>query len=563
MPSASSRGWNPAPRHRAWPFRTTRNIVVTGLFTVALVAALVGVGTTVSPPGPRDDATGLAGSATDAPTTSADAASSLDRAAPSGARAPSDTDSPRALPDGGYPDTALPDSALPDAALPDDVAPPVVPIPLPGSRPLGTESTSPGEPALPGVDLPATPPPGFDELPPSILEVPLPGSAQPASTTTSSAADSRGTTPLADTATSAPSRTVALPLRPDPTRDEPASDRTGNGRGDGRGPRPDVAGEILPPARERDAPASTTPPTGTGAPAGTTTSEASAPDTTARTRRTTIGETSLQLPTSGLPTSLPATTPSGWPLYGETTAPGQTSTNGAPGSTRTRATLPTTTPSGWPLYGEPAESTTEATTTTDDDPTTTTDVDPTTTTDVDPTTTTDVDPTTTEAEAEAERTGPTTTIPRLDGTTVSTAPTTTTDPTTGVTTTRDPGRRSTTTTDPTTRTTTVSTTDPESGTRTTTTTDDTTGERTTTTSEDDDPSTPTRTTATGESEEGEAGETATNDGDDDTSSSSSSSTGEEETTSAEVDPQFVVPTSVAPMDPRFWMWVADVATQGG
>ena len=70
MPSTSSRGWNPAPRPRPWPFRTPRNIVVTTLFTVALVAALFGVGTAVVPAGPRDDATGLTGSASDAPTTS-------------------------------------------------------------------------------------------------------------------------------------------------------------------------------------------------------------------------------------------------------------------------------------------------------------------------------------------------------------------------------------------------------------------------------------------------------------------------------------------------------------
>src|SRR4051794_31949396 len=301
MPSASSRGWNPAPRHRPWPFRTTRNIVVTGLFTVALVAALVGVGTTASPTGPRNDAAGLTGNATDAPTTSADAEPSSDTSGPTVQdTAPSDTDAPQ--------------------ALPDDVAPPVVPIPLPGSRPLGTGSTSPGEPALPGGDLPVTPPPGFDELPPSVLDVPLPGSTPP---TSSSAPEA---------ATSVPSGTVALPLLPDPTRDEPT------GSAEGRG--------------GNDAPASTTRPARTRAPERSTASEAPAPDTATRPGRTRTGETSLQLPTTGLPTSLTSTTPPGWPLYGESTASGETSATGAPGLNRTRATLPSTTPSGWPLYGE-------------------------------------------------------------------------------------------------------------------------------------------------------------------------------------------------------------------
>src|SRR3954463_13375978 len=114
MPSTSSRGWNPAPRPRPWPFRTPRNIVVTTLFTVALVAALFGVGTAVVPAGPRDDATGLTGSASDAPTTSETGDGSSESEPGTDARdasAPS-TGDPQALPGG----------SLPDGSLPDDVA---------------------------------------------------------------------------------------------------------------------------------------------------------------------------------------------------------------------------------------------------------------------------------------------------------------------------------------------------------------------------------------------------------------------------------------------------------
>ena len=166
MPSTSSRGWNPAPRPRPWPFRTPRNIVVTTLFTVALVAALFGVGTAVVPAGPRDDATGLTGSASDAPTTSETVDDSSEGELGSGepatdapdASAPS-TGDPQALPGG-----SLPDGSLPDGSLPDDVAPPLTPIPLPGSRPLGTPSAPAG--AYPGSEQPVTPPPGFDQLAP-------------------------------------------------------------------------------------------------------------------------------------------------------------------------------------------------------------------------------------------------------------------------------------------------------------------------------------------------------------------------------------------------------------
>ena len=175
MPSTSSRGWNPAPRPRPWPFRTPRNIVVTTLFTVALVAALFGVGTAVVPAGPRDDATGLTGSASDAPTTSETVDDSSEGELGSGepatdapdASAPS-TGDPQALPGG-----SLPDGSLPDGSLPDDVAPPLTPIPLPGSRPLGTPSAPAG--AYPGSEQPVTPPPGFDQLAPELDPVPLPG----------------------------------------------------------------------------------------------------------------------------------------------------------------------------------------------------------------------------------------------------------------------------------------------------------------------------------------------------------------------------------------------------
>ena len=76
MPSTASRGWNPTPGQRPWPFRTTRNIVVTGLFALALVAALFGVGTSVTPPsgasGPSDRPAGLAGNSTASTTPSRD-----------------------------------------------------------------------------------------------------------------------------------------------------------------------------------------------------------------------------------------------------------------------------------------------------------------------------------------------------------------------------------------------------------------------------------------------------------------------------------------------------------
>ena len=129
MPSTSSRGWNPAPRPRPWPFRTPRNIVITSLFTVALVAALFGVGTAVVP-GPRDDAAGLTGNASDAPTTSEEVDDSSDGTPGSGGSA-DDGGAPQALPDA--PRT---DAAAPPGDLPDDVAPPLTPIPLPGSRAL-------------------------------------------------------------------------------------------------------------------------------------------------------------------------------------------------------------------------------------------------------------------------------------------------------------------------------------------------------------------------------------------------------------------------------------------
>ena len=137
MPSTSSRGWNPAPRPRPWPFRTPRNIVITSLFTVALVAALFGVGTAVVPGGPRDDATGLTGNATDAPTTSEEVDDSSDGALGSGGST-SDDGGPQALPEA--PPT---DGAAPGSSLPDDVAPPLTPIPLPGSRELGPPSSAP------------------------------------------------------------------------------------------------------------------------------------------------------------------------------------------------------------------------------------------------------------------------------------------------------------------------------------------------------------------------------------------------------------------------------------
>ncbi len=108
MPSASSRGWVPAPRRRAWPLRTTRNVVVSAVVAFVLVAALVGLGRVVAPPsGPSDAAAGLAASAsssrslheepTDAGSAgstseSGDAASSVTvwPSAPAGARPPAD-----------------------------------------------------------------------------------------------------------------------------------------------------------------------------------------------------------------------------------------------------------------------------------------------------------------------------------------------------------------------------------------------------------------------------------------------------------------------------------------
>lgn len=216
MPSASSRGWVPAPRRRAWPLRTTRNVVVSAVAAFVLVAALVGLGRVVAPPsGPSDAAAGLAARASSSrslheePTDAGSAGSTSE----SGDAASSVTVWPSAPSDAAA-EPSAPAGARPPA---DDLAPPLSPIPLPGAPAgpvgagaAGTEAGSASvDPDRPG---PATTPPGWDVAPLSTGPLPV----LPETSTPLPSSDGSGVPVVPG-----PPGLPALPLLPSTEDDEP------------------------------------------------------------------------------------------------------------------------------------------------------------------------------------------------------------------------------------------------------------------------------------------------------------------------------------------------------